>query len=117
MSRNVIAADEGAKPSGSVSVSDLATNLLHAVQEYVVASQLQPEPGVMKEGYRMREREEELILRRTHLGLKTYNILQLSTPGVKGFIINVAIVDGLHVSLHYTLSFSHISRLTAPYYY
>ena len=65
----------------------------------------------------MREREEELILRRTYLGLKNYNILQLSTPGVKGFIINVAIVDGLHVSLHYTLSFSHISRLTAPYDY
>ena len=48
MSRNVIAADEGAKPSGSVSVSDLATNLLHAVQEYVVANQHQPEtePGI-----------------------------------------------------------------------
>ena len=73
MSRT-FAADEGAKPSGSVSVSDLANNVLHAVQELMVANQLQPESGVMKEGYCMREREEELILRRTYLGLKTYNI-------------------------------------------
>ena len=70
MSRNVIAADEGAKPSGSVSVSDLATNLLHAVQEYVVANQLQPETGVMKEGYCMREREEELILKKNTFRIK-----------------------------------------------
>ena len=52
----MIAADEGAKPSGSVSVSDLATNLLHAVQEYVVANQLRPETGyeggVLYEGAR-----------------------------------------------------------------